>query len=82
MKRTILTAWFAAVWGLFSFGQTPDRSRNYVMETVVRKTGVTDTAVAGPSGRRVLLDESVCILCWESGGLCGSGGDDIYARIL
>ena len=62
MKKTALTVVFAVVWGLFSFGQTPDRSRNYVMETVVRKSGVTDTAVAGPSGRRVLLVESVFIL--------------------
>ena len=82
MKKTALTVVFAVVWGLFSFGQTPDRGRNYVMETVVRKSGVTDTAVAGPSGGGVLLDESVCILCWKSGGLCGCGGDDIYARIL
>ena len=44
MKKTALTVVFAVVWGLFSFGQTPDRSRNYVMETIVRKSGVTDTA--------------------------------------
>ena len=35
--------------------------------------GDREVAVAGPSGGGVLLDESICILRWESGGLCGSG---------
>ena len=60
MKKTALTAVFAAVWSLSAFCQTvpglaeircaPDRSRNYVIETVVRKSGVTDTAEVNALG--------------------------------
>ncbi len=43
IKVTVVSICLTAVY-VTALGQTPDRSRNYVMETVVRKSGVTDTA--------------------------------------
>ena len=51
IKVTVVSICLTAVY-VTALGQSPDRSRNYVMETVVRKSGVTDTAGVNALGVR------------------------------